>query len=595
MKTPPTVAHAIEDAAARGPDTGFRFVAPDGGEAFLPFPELERETARYGGALQALGLGPGDRVALILPDNRDFVLAFLGAIRAGVVPVPIYPPAGLRKLDGYLRGAGHVVRQSGASALVTDAAVRRLLGTVKEGAPALRRVVPVEPFRDADAAFAPAVVRPGDTCFLQFTSGSTAAPRGVVVRHRSLAANIEAFMGPEGLAVERGVDTAVSWLPLYHDMGLIGFVLGPLTYHCTVTFLPPLEFLKRPARWLREMSDRQATISFGPSFGYSFTTARARDAELEGVDLSRWRAAGCGAEPIRPGDLRAFAARFAPLGFDPRALLPCYGLAEATLAVSFDRLGRGLRTDRVDPDELADGAAAPAAADAAGALEVVSCGRAFAGHEVAVFHTDDAASAQPLPDRAVGEIRLRGPSLTAGYFDQPEETARLFAGGWLRTGDLGYLADGELYVTGRHKELIIVAGRNYYPQDLEAEATRVEGVRQGKVIAFGTGGARERVVVVFETRAPAGERREALAQEVRRAVRRASGLGVDDVLPLDPGILPKTSSGKLKRTETRRLYEAGELAAPAKREAVGWSVARAAVRSQIAYARDALKKAGGRP
>jgi fatty-acyl-CoA synthase len=589
---PRTVVQALEDAAT-STRTGYRFIEEgSNAEPFYTYAGVERATARYGGALQALGLERGDRVALVLPDNQDFVFAFLGALRAGIVPVPIYPPAGLRKLGGYLENTLHIVQKSGAKVLVTDGDIRRLLGTVQAGAPELRKIAAVEPMRKSHETLRPVEVGLDDTCFLQFTSGSTSSPKGVVVSHANIAANVHAFM-KAGLKVEDGVDTGVSWLPLYHDMGLIGFVLGPLYHRNTVSFLPPLLFLKRPVRWLETISRLRATVSFGPNFAYALCVKRVRDKDVEGLDLSSWRAAGCGAEPIRAANLEAFADKFAAVGFNRRAFLPCYGMAEATLAISFDRAGRGVRIDRFDGDELAaDGRARPVAADTPGALEVVNCGPAFEGHETAIFAPDDETSSEPLPDRTVGEIRVRGPSVTSGYYGEPELTRASFAGGWLKTGDLGYLVEGDVFICGRQKELIIVNGRNYYPQDLEWEASRVDGVRKGNVIAFGTTkpmGDRERVIIVFETAVADHARRDELKAEVRKVVRTSTGLSVDDVVAIDAGVLPKTSSGKLRRNETRVLYELGKLFdRTSAREGDTWATAKEIAKSQLGFVKSAL-------
>jgi fatty-acyl-CoA synthase len=587
-----TVVQALEDAA-ESLHTGFRFIEEaKTSEPFFTYSDVERVTARYGGAMQAMGLKKGDRIALILPNNQDFVFAFLGALRAGIVPVPIYPPAGLRRLGGYLENTLHIVRKSGARVVLTDGTIRRLLGTVQSGAPDLQRIQAIEPMRSSREPLEPEKISLDDTCFLQFTSGSTSAPKGVIVSHRNIASNVRRFM-EEGLEVEAGVDSGVSWLPLYHDMGLIGFVLGPLYYRNTLTYLPPMLFLKRPVRWLETISRLRATISFGPNFAYALCEKRVRDAEIERLDLSTWRAAGCGAEPIRASDLRAFADRFAPAGFDHRAMLPCYGMAEATLAISFPRLGEGVRTDTVGAEDLAaELKASVAQPGSGGAIEVVNCGKTFEDHDVAVFDPKDEASEHPLPDRVVGELRVRGPSVTSGYFDDPELTKKAFAGDWLRTGDMGYIIDGDIFVCGRQKELIIVNGRNYYPQDLEWEASSIDGVRKGNVIAFGTRRPlddRERVVVVFETSLTDRDARAAAKNAVGKAVRQATGLSIDDVVDLDAGVLPKTSSGKLRRNETRRLYETGELfKRTSAREGDAVGIAKEIVKSQIGYARDAL-------
>ncbi|HOU89807.1 MAG TPA: AMP-binding protein [Polyangiaceae bacterium] len=550
-----TLADTIE-RAARATRGGFRFVEDGGGEELLPFAALVAAADRAGAALAARGVAPGDRVVLILGRPRDFIAAFLGAARIGAVPVPLYPPAGLRRPDAYAAATALALERARARALVADAPVLALFERAGlAAAPAIR--IAAEPLRADAPPPAPARPAPADPCFIQFTSGSTAAPRGVVVSHENLAANVQAFMH-EGLRVTPE-DSGVTWLPLYHDMGLIGFVLGPLYTRNTVTFLAPQTFLKRPLRWLETIARHRATVSFGPSSAYALVARRAAGLDLGHLDLSSWRVAGCGAEPIHAPTLAAFAAALAPARFDPRALVACYGLAEATLAVTFAALGRGIASERVAATALHAEGRAVAATDPADAVELTACGRAFQDHEVAVF-PPEAAAASPLPERAVGEIRVRGPSVTRGYFGEPP---RGDAGGWLRTGDLGYLAGGELFVCGRSKELVIVGGRNYFPQDLEEHAAAVPGVRRGHLVAFGArapAGDRERVVLVVEATARDAAARAAIARDVARAVTAATGLPVDEVHVVRAGALPKTSSGKLRRTEVRALHAAGRLA-----------------------------------
>ncbi len=558
-----TLADAIE-RAARATSGGFRFVeagstASQGGEEFLPFAALVAAADRASAALAARGVARGERVVLILARPRDFIVAFLGAARLGAVPVPLYPPAGLRRPDAYAAATAPVLARARPRALVADAPVLELFERAGFTAtPAIR--VAAEPLRADAPPPAPARPAPPDPCFIQFTSGSTAAPRGVVVSHENLAANVQAFMH-EGLRVTPE-DSGVTWLPLYHDMGLIGFVLGPLYTGNTVTFLAPPTFLKRPLRWLEAIARHRATVSFGPCSAYALVARRAAGLDLGHLDLSSWRVAGCGAEPIHAPTLAAFAAALAPARFDPRALVACYGLAEATLAVTFAALGRGLASERVAAGVLAREGRATPAAGVEDAVELVACGRAFQGHEVAVFPREAGASAaatSPLPERIVGEIGVRGPSVTRGYFGEPP---RDDPGGWLRTGDLGYLADGELFVCGRARELVIVGGRNYFPQDLEEHAAAVPGVRRGHLVAFGaltTAGDRERVVLVVEATARDPAARAAIARDVARAVSGATGLLVDEVHVVRAGALPKTSSGKLRRAEVRALHAAGRL------------------------------------
>jgi acyl-CoA synthetase (AMP-forming)/AMP-acid ligase II len=556
-----SLAEAVELAAKKGQDCGFRFVKNDKwAESFVSYAELERQTARVGGAMQELGLRKGDRLALILPDNEPFVVAFLAAMRAGVVPVPIYPPMAFGQLAGYLDNTRHIVHRSGARALVTTPVIKQLLGTVQSHCPALEQVVTFGALGEIDRALRPVAIRPDDVGFLQFTSGSTARPKGVVLTHASLLANIHAIYG-EGLRIDPQADSALAWLPLFHDMGLIGFVLTTLTGAFPSTFLPPMVFLLRPASWLQAMSRYGATMTFGPNFAYALCVKRVREREMQGVDLSRWRVAGCGAEPIRAETLEGFATHFARWGFRKEAFFPAYGLAESTLAVSFSR---GVPTDCVRASTLwADGRADACEPGDDDSLRIVDCGKPFEGHEIGVFALEDEAGASPLPERVVGELRVRGPSVSAGYFEEPELTGKAFVGGWFRTGDLGYLAGGRAHVCGRSKELVIVNGRNFFPQDIEWVASQIEGVRKGNVVAFGTAGEdgdSETVVLALETGATDPAERTRITNEVRARVIEVVRLALEKILVLDPGALPKTSSGKLQRTKVRQLYESGELA-----------------------------------
>ncbi len=507
--------------------------------------------------------------------------------------MPIYPPTGIGKLTGYLDNTLHIVARSGAKLLLTSGDIKKVLGTIQARAPELEKVIAVEGVRRMREELRPAKVGLDDTCFLQFTSGSTSRPKGVVLTHRNLAANVRAIM-QLGLGLRDSVDSGASWLPLYHDMGLIGFVIAPLYHVNTITFLPPLLFLKRPVRWLETISRHRASVSFGPNFAYALCVKRIKESETAGarsLELARRRLRG-------RADPRGRTCAPSPIGSSPsgsarRPFVCCYGMAESTLAISFSKLGAGVSADVVDGDALwSKGRAEPAPPGAENATPIVGCGEAFEGHAIEVFALDDEASERPLGDREVGELRLRGPSLMAGYYNEPELTREAFAGGWLKTGDIGYLADGKVHVCGRSKELIIVNGRNYYPQDLEWEAGKVEGVRKGNVVAFGTmkpTNDRERVIICFETSVTAEDAKQAQKGEVRRVVQQALGLTVDDVVSLGAGVLPKTSSGKLQRSKTRELYETGALLGrTAAREGDALGVAKELAKSQIGYFRHAI-------
>jgi fatty-acyl-CoA synthase len=412
-----------------------------------------------------------------------------------------------------------------------------------------------------------AELQPDDLAFLQFTSGSTSLPKGVMVTHGSLAANCKAII-IDGLNADGKIDKGVSWLPLYHDMGLIGFVLAPLTAFVPVVFIPTLSFIKNATLWMETIHKHRGTISFAPNFAYALVSKRARAEQLARWDLSCMRVFGCGAEPINPETMRSFVTQFAAAGLKQSALLPCYGMAEATLAMAFIPLEEPLRTDRIDAEAYhARRVAAPAQAGAtheqgdapAGPhfLEVVCCGKTFPGHGLSIRDDDG----NELPERTVGEICFRGPSVAAGYFNNPEATKAAGMGpggsGWLRTGDLGYLAGGEVFISGRLKDILILNGRNYYPQRIEWLVEEVPGVRKGSAVVFSRPGkSSEEVVVVFEGRSAEVE---ALKAAITAKVSEELQLQVADVRMVAPGALPKTSSGKLQRRKTRDQYLAGTL------------------------------------
>ncbi|MFL5310042.1 MAG: fatty acyl-AMP ligase, partial [Myxococcales bacterium] len=393
-----------------------------------------------------------------------------------------------------------------------------------------------------------------DVAFLQFTSGSTSAPKGVMVTHGNLKANSKAILH-DGLQWRPG-DVTVSWLPLYHDMGLIGMVLCPIVVHMPAVFIPTISFIKNATLWMETMHKHGGTLTFAPNFAYALVTRRARAEQIARWDLSKMRLFGCGAEPIHPDTIRAFLAAFAPAGLRPTALLPSYGMAEATLAMSFIRLGEPFKTDRIDQERYhADRKAAPSSNGVA-TMEVVCCGRAFPAHELSIQDEDG----RLLPDRHVGEICFRGPSVTAGYWNNPEATRAAGLGrpgGWLRTGDLGYMVDGEVYVSGRLKDILIVNGRNYYPQRIEWAVEELPGVRRGSAVVFSRPGkASEEVVVAVETRDREPDKlRAAIVAKVGEDLQ----LAVADVALVPPGSIPKTSSGKLQRRRTREMYLRGTL------------------------------------
>ncbi|ATL70463.1 fatty acyl-AMP ligase [Nocardia terpenica] len=537
-------------------DSGYTFIHEDGREHLVSWSELSREALRRGRRLLGSGLRKGERIALILPDEQEFVLTFLGAVSVGVIPVPMYPPMGSSKFEAYCRDAVHILRVAGARALLMPRSLADLLDPLLHAVEGLRAVVSEEFFAEPPVGSAPRpeAILPQDVMFLQFTSGSTAAPKGVRVTHASVLANCAAITS--ALRLERGRDRGVSWLPVYHDMGLVGFVLAPLIARCPVTFLPTLRFALSPRLWLETVSRHRATVTFAPNFGLALALRHTSAEELQRLDLSCLRVVGCGAEPNHPETLRSFAAHFAAAGLRPGAVVPCYGMAEATLAISFGEIGVPLALDVIQKEPYhASGLARPASeAEVPGAQMVfVACGRPIAGHRILIV--DDEGN--PLPERHIGEVAFQGPSVAAGYHGDAEATRRSFTAHGLRTGDCGYLAEGILYVTSRKKDLLIINGRNHDPQTVEWAAAEVPGLRKGNVVAFTRPGrTTEEVVIVAELR---GGNAATVARQVRGHIQTKLSLPVAEILLLVPGELPKTSSGKVKRSKTRQQYLEGAL------------------------------------
>ncbi|MCA9517360.1 MAG: fatty acyl-AMP ligase [Myxococcales bacterium] len=572
------------------PGAGMLFVADDGSEKKYPFAEVESEALRRGRWLLSTGLRKGDHVGFVIPDPEEFVLTFLGATCVGIVPVPLYPPLGFGKLDAYVRDTARTLTTAKVKALVTQKKVQPILWSLVDQVPTMKELLLTEKMVGPPPAHAPQpeTVHPDDVCFLQFTSGSTSSPKGVVVTHRSLGANAYAIMH-HGLETEPD-DLAVSWLPLYHDMGLIGFVISPLRVGLETVFMPTMSFIKRPSVWMEVISKHKGTITFAPNFAYGLAVKRTSPEKLAKMDLSRLRLLGAGAEPNNPATLQAFVDHFAPAGLKPEAMVPVYGMAEATLAMTFSRLDEPFQTDVICGETYAgEGKAKAPTAETASQLEFVSCGYVFPDHGIRVV--DDAGNT--LPDRTTGEIVFSGPSVAAGYLDNPEATAAAFRPDGLRTGDLGYLADGQLFVTGRKKDLIILNGRNYDPQSIEWVVAEVDGIRMGNVVAFSRPAqTTEELVVVAETKETADL--EELVSKVRAAVRAELNLSPADVVLVGPGMLPKTTSGKLQRNKARAQYLEGSLGAEGVRtmgeRGAKMTLAKHVAKSAMSRVRHSVKK-----
>jgi 1-acyl-sn-glycerol-3-phosphate acyltransferase len=530
-------------------------LAASGAEETLDYATLAREAEAIGAGLQARGVRPGQTVAIMLPTCREYFTSFFGTLAAGAIPVPIYPPARATQIEDHLRRHGRILVNARAAALVTVPEARPLARLLRLQAPELGFVATADELESAGKP-APPAPRAADIALLQYTSGSTGNPKGVILTHANLLANIRA-MG--GHVRATSTDVFVSWMPLYHDMGLIGAWLGSLYYAIPLVVMSPLAFLARPERWLWAIHRHRATISGAPNFGYELCLRRIADADLEGLDLSSWRLAFNGAEPVSPDTLRRFSARFARYGFRPEALAPVYGLAECAVGLAFPPMGRAPRIDRVARETLErTGRAVPAAPDDTGALEFASCGRPLPGHHIRLV---DSAGYE-VGEREEGRLEFRGPSATSGYYRNLEETRRLLRDGWLDSGDLAYMARGELFVTGRVKDVVIRAGRNIHPQELEEVVGNLHGIRKGCVAVFGVpdpAAATERLVVLAETRETEEAARERLRARIVALAVDLTGAAPDDIVLAPPHSVLKTSSGKVRRTASRELYERAEI------------------------------------
>jgi len=546
----------------------------------LTFGELYAAAQRCAAELARRGVPAGGRVALMLPTSRAFFVSYAGILLAGAIPVPIYPPFRADRIEEYASRQSAILRNAGVCLLLTFRQAEAVARLLKPRVHSLAEVADAEKLIDAaDKAPPPSPgalplhltgsrARKGnDIALLQYTSGSTGDPKGVVLTHANLLANIRAI----GEVVELGPgDVGVSWLPLYHDMGLIGAWLTPLHFGLPLAVMSPLAFLRRPERWLRAFQKYGGTVSAAPNFAYELCVRKIADKDIQGLDLSSWRAALNGAEPVNPDTLNRFAERFARYGFRREAQLPVYGLAEASLAVTVPPLNRGALIDRIERETFtAQGRAVAARADDASAISFVSSGKPIPRHEVRIVDS----GGQEVRDRTEGFLWFRGASATSGYYQNAAATEQLLPMGpaasdgefaWVNSGDRAYRADGEIYVTGRVKDIIIKSGRNLYPHEVEELAARAEGIRKGCIVAFGQkdeASGTEKLIVVAETREREAARRAAIVAAVTEQVSQGLGLPPDRVELIPPGSIPKTSSGKLRREETKQLYLAGKLSA----------------------------------
>ena len=559
----------------------------EGADLELSYRELRDAAGEVAGGLCARGIEPGHSVAIMLPTGRDFFVAFFGALWAGAVPVPIYPPFRPAQLEDHLRRQAGILTNAEARLLVVPEEAHAVAALLRAQVSGLRvETVSGLVAHAPEGERKPHPARSDDTALLQYTSGSTGRPKGVVLSHANLLANIRAM----GASLEvTSSDVFVSWLPLYHDMGLIGAWLGSLYHSVPAAISPPLRFLSRPESWLWAIHRRRGTISAAPNFAYELCVRRIDDAALSGLDLSSWRIAVNGSEPVSPETLRRFAERFARYGFRREALMPVYGLAESAVGLAFPPPGRGPSIDRISRTALSRSRVArPVELGDSDALELPSCGSPLPGHEIRVVDS----AGREVAERSEGRLQFRGPSATRGYFRNESVTRALFSGEWLESGDLAYLVGGEVHITGRTKDMIIRAGRNIYPHELEDAIGDLPGIRKGCVAVFGSTDPEtrtERVIVLAETRETDAGALEALRRRIDEIAVLLLEMPADDVVLAPPHTVLKTSSGKIRRSACRELYDEGRL--QVRPRALGVQIARLAFTGAVERVRFAARRA----
>jgi len=572
-----TVNAALRAAAARD-GAGLTFVDLSERETSLEWSELYGRARRAAGVLRALGMRPGDRVGLLLPTSPGFMDAFFGTLLVGGTPVPLYPPVRLGRLAEYHAATARMIRIIGARLVLTDKRIRRLLGQAMERSQPELGCHTVDVLERESHGEVEERARTDQIGLIQFSSGSTAAPRAVALSHGQLMTQCAALMALMP-APDEVPQVGVCWLPLYHDMGLIGCLLSAVCYgRSRLVLIRPEQFLLKPALWLRAISRHRARVSPAPNFAYAICLKRIKDEEMAGADLSSWRYALNGAEPVSLDVMRRFGERFSRWGLDPNALMPVYGLAEAALAVAFSSDDEPARGIRLDPTISATtGDVMP------GGREVASVGRPVPGFEIEIRD----AQGEVLPERRVGRIFVRGPSVMTGYHDDPEATARTLRDGWLDTGDLGFVVDAELYIAGRAKDLVTVRGANHTSEEFEECLEGIAGARPGCAVAVGymPPGAEGEELVIFAERASGTDRANdpVLTEQIRAAVVERTAVRPHAVHVLEPGTLPRTSSGKLRRAEALRRFVSGELVPPARVDTL--TIATEVVKSAVAFGR----------
>lgn len=529
-----------------------------GKEHPITYGMLLENASKVAASFHQLGLKPGETVAIMLPTSPDFFYTFMGALLAGLIAVPIYPPLRPDKIEEYALREAIILKNAQVRLMVTFHRAEKLSGILKVFIPTLKTVVTSDTLLNETTKVPSVHIKSSTHAFIQYTSGSTSDPKGVLLNHANLLANIRAIS--QVIEIKPG-DVGVSWLPLYHDMGLIGTWLTSFYNAMPVTIMSPLAFLSRPERWLWSIHYHQATLSAAPNFAYELCVKKIKEEAIQGLDLSTWRLSFNGAEAINTGTLERFYKKFAPFGLSKTMMYPAYGLAESSVALILPEPGKEVIIDKIDKESFETEQVAKAVDDKhENFLQFVCEGKPLPGHEVKIV--DDEGN--EVEDRIIGRLIFKGPSMMQGYYRNPEATQAAMVGDYIDSGDYAYKADGQYYVTGRKKDIIIKAGRNYYPEEVEGIVSGVENIRKGCIIAFGVVDEKwstEKLIIVAETKLTNKEEHPEQIKEINEQVSNVLGIPPDEVILIPPGSIPKTSSGKLQRSKCKQMYVNKEIKA----------------------------------
>lgn len=522
-----------------------------GVEKIITYSQLYKRASLVAANLQALGLKPQETVAIMLPTEEGFFYCFMGILLAGGIPVPIYPPVRPDQIEEYALREARILDNAEIRFLITFAHAKRLSKLLSVFVPSLTHVITVPDLLKPTSNRKPVEMESQHPAMIQYTSGSTGDPKGVLLTHSNLLANIRSYGRTSKLNSQ---DVLVSWLPLYHDMGLIGSWLGSFYHALPAVIMSPLTFLSNPARWLWTMHYHRATVSPAPNFAYELCINKISEQDLEGLDLSTWRLAFNGAEAISANTLERFSQRFASYGLSKTALVPSYGLAENSVALTISEIDKPYNVDTISANKFSEQQIAkPADPNEEKTFQFVNCGRPIVDHQIRIVNREG----HPCRERQIGELEFCGPSMMQGYFQNKPATDRVRDEGWIKTGDQAYIAEGQLYITGRNKDIIIRAGRNLYPESIEYAATQVPGMRKGCAVAMGIEDASigtENVIIIAETNITDSNEQEKLRNLVIERVATVVGEAPDQIVFVPPHTIPKTSSGKLRRNECKQLY-----------------------------------------